>query len=99
MKIILLMLLAVVVLVLGAQIYSFLGREGELKADFAEIKAKLDRATTDQEKFQAELDYYLNPVNLEKELRARFNYKRPGEKLIIIVPRSTSSNQQPATSN
>ena len=78
---------------LGRQIYSFLGRQGELKAEFAEVEAKLDRAKADQEKFQAELDYYLNPVNLEKELRARFNYRRPGEKLIIIVPRNGTTTE------
>ena len=44
---------------------------------------------------QADLEYYARPENLEKELRSRFNYKKPGEKLIIIVPpkEATTSNE------
>ena len=30
-------------------------------------------------------------MNLEKELRARFNYKKPGETMIIIVPEPSST--------
>ena len=33
------------------------------------------------------------PDNLEKELRARFNYKAIGEKMIIIVPENSSTSQ------
>ncbi|MEK9179961.1 MAG: septum formation initiator family protein [Patescibacteria group bacterium] len=95
MKLISVIVLVGILVLLGTQIYSFWGRRSELKAEFGELQAKLDRSQADNAKFQAELDYYLNPANLEKELRARFNYKRPGEKLLIIVPRSettTASN-------
>lgn len=83
-------ILVAVIWVLGAQIHSFLGRQRELNGEFAEVGSKLKKAKIDSEKFQANFDYYSNPANLEKELRARFNYKQPGEKLIIIVPRATS---------
>ena len=78
---------------MGMQIYSFSGRERQARNDFLELQARLDKAKADNGKFQAELNYYLNPANLEKELRARFNYKSPDEKLIIIVPRSQSSTK------
>jgi cell division protein FtsB len=91
MKLVSAIILFGVLAVLGAQIYSFLGSRSELMVEFGEIEAKLNRAKADREKFQAELDYYSNPANLEKELRARFNYKSPGEKLIIIVPRNGTS--------
>jgi len=97
MKIVLLVILVGVLFVLGTQTYSFLVRRGELNTEFREIKAKLDRANGDNQKFQAELDYYLNPTNLEKELRARFNYKSPGEKLLIIVPRNETSSASSTT--
>ena len=35
---------------------------------------------------QADLIYFSESENLEKELRSRLNYKKSGEKLIIVVP-------------
>jgi len=32
------------------------------------------------------IEYFSEPRNLEKELRARFNYRLPFEKLIIVIP-------------
>jgi hypothetical protein len=34
---------------------------------------------------------FANPLNLEKEFRSRFNYKRPVETMVVIVPEATSS--------
>ncbi len=94
MKLIAIIILSVILVLLGMQIYSFSGRYGRVRQDFLELQAKLDKAKTNNNKFQAELNYYLNPVNLEKELRARFNYKSPDEKLIIIIPKNQSSTRQ-----
>lgn len=91
MKFVAAIILFGLLLVLGTQIYSFFGRERDIRHEFSEFKEKLENAKLDQEKFRAELGYYLNPANLEKELRARFNYKSPGEKLIIIVPRNETT--------
>ena len=33
-----------------------------------------------------DIEYYSQPQNAEKILRAKFNYKKPGEEMIIIVP-------------
>jgi len=33
-----------------------------------------------------DIEYFSNPKNLAKELKSKFNYKNPGEKLIIVVP-------------
>ncbi len=93
MKIAAVVILSAVLLLVGVQIYSFLKRRAELSLEFSDISAKLNRAKLEQEKFRAELDYYLNPANLEKELRARFNYKAPGEKLLIIVPKGNSTSE------
>ncbi|MEK7195279.1 MAG: hypothetical protein AAB655_01135 [Patescibacteria group bacterium] len=94
MRLIVAAVFLVVLILLGAKIYSFLGEKTEAERAFNDIKSSLDKAQGDSDKFQAELDYYLNPANLEKELRARFNYRRPDEKMLIIVPRETSSTPQ-----
>ena len=61
------------------------------KTDYEVQKEALAKARADAESLTADYNFYLNPANLEKELRARFNYRLPGEKLIIIVPPRTSS--------
>jgi len=91
MKLFAVAILSALLFVLSVQIYSFLGREKQAEEEFSEFKTKLENAKLDQSKFQAELDFYMNPANLEKELRARFNYKEPDEKMLIIVPRSSTS--------
>jgi cell division protein FtsB len=47
-----------------------------------EIKA-LD---TENSGIERDIEYSSQQRNLEKILRERFNYKRPGETMIIVVP-------------
>ncbi len=91
MKLAAAIILLAILFLLGTQIYKFWDKDAELQKEFSDFKTKLDRAKLDQSQFRADLDYYLNPANLEKELRARFNYRAPDEKLLIIVPRDDSS--------
>jgi len=91
MKIAVAAILSIFLAVLGNQIYFFSKRSGESEAQYQKIKAELDQAQSDLGKTKADLDYYSNPANLEKEIRARLNYKLIGEKMIIIVPASSSA--------
>ena len=59
--------------------------------DYEEMQNKLEQARMDQNKFSADLEYYLNPENLRKELKGRFNYKEPGEKMLILVNKDGTS--------
>ena len=52
----------------------------------AELQAQVGRFMEENKALDRDIDYYKNPNNLEKELKARFNYKRPGEELLIVVP-------------
>jgi uncharacterized protein YfcZ (UPF0381/DUF406 family) len=90
MKLVVAIILSVLFVLLGVQIYKFWGEANMAMKEYSALEEKVNAAKEDNAKFQAELDYYKNPVNLEKELRARFNYKVPGEKMIIIVPRNQS---------
>ena len=64
---------------------------------YQNILTQVEKARSDYRSIEAELEYYMKPANLEKELRARFNYRGSDEKLIIIVPpmsgNPTSSGQ------
>ena len=78
------------VLVLG-QVYTFFVQENQLSVSLADIENRLTKAKYDEENLKNEVQYLANPLNLEKELRARFNYKKPGETMIVIVPQQTST--------
>jgi len=91
MKIAVVIFLTVILVFVGGRMYSFFVQERQLGADLAEIEARLTKAKYDEANLQAEVQYLASPINLEKELRARFNYKKPGETMIVIVPNQSST--------
>lgn len=78
-------------ILVGGQLY-FSNRN--LSAAASALQVRLAALKTDSENLKSDLDYLKIPENLEKELRSRFNYKNPGEKLIIIVPAGKASTTQ-----
>ncbi len=93
MKIAVAVFLSVLVVLLGSEIRFFWQKNYENEAHYQKVMADLNQAQADLNKAQADLGYYLNPVNLEKEIRNRFNYKQAGEKMMVIVPASSSTGQ------
>lgn len=84
-------LLFILLFFLGAQIYSFVVQTRKAEKDAAELQTRLEQAKDDQNKLTADMDYYLNPENLKKELKGRFNLKDQGEKMLILVNKNNSS--------
>ena len=91
MKIAAVVVLSLFLVIIGWQVVSFVREEGRLGSQLADVQANLTKAQTQEAGLQEESQYLSNPLNLEKELRARFNYKKPGEQMIIIVPSASSS--------
>ena len=91
MKIAAIILVSLVILFIGVRVFGFVAEERQLGHDLADIETRLTAAQTDEADLKSEAQYLANPINLEKELRARFNFKKPGEKMIIIVPPQTST--------
>ena len=89
--------LLLLVILLGNELYFFWSKNRAAQARYGELRIKFDKARADYRNLEADFNYYLNPANLEKELRARFNYRHAGEKLIIIVPKTNAPT--PSTSN
>ena len=93
MKIAVLIFLSVLLILLVGEIRFFGQKNSENEARYQKVRAELNQAQMDLNKAQADLSYYLNPANLEKELKARFNYKMTGEKMFIIVQPVSSTEQ------
>ena len=86
MKRILGVILAVVLAAILYELAQLYFLNGRLKAEFSLLSEKVENLKKENSLLQADLEYFKEPANLEKELRNRFNYKSPGEKMIIVVP-------------
>jgi len=84
MKIAAIVVLSLFLIVIGVQVFSFVGQEWSLGSQLADVQANLLKAQQQETSLQQENAYLSNPANLEKELRSRFNYKKPGETMVII---------------
>ena len=65
-----------------------------MKKDFDLSKAKYDSLAKEQQALETEnssllekKDYLSRPENLIKEAKAKFNYRLPQEKIIIVAPK------------
>lgn len=99
MRILGLVILVGLLCLVAFQVFSFWSERGAISDKFEKANAELGQAKIDQEKLEKELEYLANPVNLEKELRARFNLRGKNEKLIIVVPTSPASASAPASAS
>jgi cell division protein FtsB len=91
MKLVASIILAIILIFVGTRVYSFWGEEKQLNQNLADVETRLAAAKTNETDLQSDVQYLANPLNLEKELRSRFNYKKPGETMIVIVPEGSST--------
>ena len=68
------------------QLYQLFSQYRNLKGVLLDFNQKAVALEEENKNLQEDAAYFQNPQNLEKELRSRFNYKKQGEKLIIVVP-------------
>ena len=90
MKLVIALILSALLVFFAVQVWYFYER-GEAANHAAEqLGAELKKAQNDHDSLNEDYMYYQNEANLEKELRSRFNYRAPGEKMIVIVPATTT---------
>lgn len=87
MKLVISVLLIIVFLALGVQLYRLFAQQSKFKKSLSEVTAQVEKLTKENENLQADIVYFSDFQNLEKELKSKFNYVKPGEKLIILVPK------------
>lgn len=71
----------------GYQVYKISLEAAGANLKLTELKLEKDAVEVDNNNLKSQIEYFTDPRNLEKELRARFNVRLPGEKLIIVVPK------------
>jgi cell division protein FtsB len=75
------------------QMVKFSIRMRAAQADYEVVEKEYNHTRAEQERLREEFTYFSNPTNLSKELRARFNYTLPGEKVLILVPENRGSTE------
>jgi cell division protein FtsB len=91
MKLVMAAILGALLIFLIVQMWYFYERGEVAGEDLERLTASLQKAKEEQEVLRADHEFYQNPANMEKELRARFNYRAPDETMIVIVEKSTST--------
>ena len=86
MKIVLFVIIVILFAVVGSQAYFILKERNQLRAEVMGLNGELNTLQGENEALKEDIAYFSNPLNLEKELKSKFNYKDPGEKMIIVVP-------------
>ena len=95
MKFFLILFLLVVLAVSGLQVYRLFTQRAELSREINKIQAQASVLEVENEMLIKDINYFSRDENLAKELKSKFNYRAPDEKLIILVPRQEAGSQQP----
>lgn len=85
-RLIVIILLVIAVGFFWVQIFLTMRESKVLAAKNGDLMSKLESLSIDKNNVQKDINYYSDPSNLEKLLREKFNYKKPGEGMIIVVP-------------
>ena len=91
-KIFTICLFSLFLIALSVQVVIFLKEKGKVDAGAKSLSEELLKARSAEALIESELRYYQNPINFEKELRARFNYRKDGEQFVILVPDNSTDS-------
>lgn len=78
-------LLFLVFAAFGIQLYRLNVERTKLERQLSGLTHAVERKEREQDSLRADLRYFAEDRNLFKEFRALFNYRAPGEKLMVIV--------------
>ena len=71
MKILAIIILSVLLILIGVQIFSFFKQEHDLNQTLVDAQNRLAKAEQDEANLAATMQYLSNPSNLAEQLRAR----------------------------
>lgn len=84
MRIIVWAAVAVIVGFLSLQLYRIYVSNHSAELELGKVSMKLDELKEENNQLQADISYFSESENLAKELKSKFDYKKPGEKLIKV---------------
>lgn len=85
-KVVITGLVCAALIFLWLEFFSLYREAIKLSRENDELSEKIRDFDEENSNIERDIAYFTNPHNLQKLLRERLNYKKPGEKMIIIVP-------------
>ena len=85
MRIFLAIFLLAILVFVGVQAYNLRQQTADFALKTAELSGEASILSAENQKLEADLRYYEQPENLGKEA-LKYNRKKPGEDLYILVP-------------
>jgi len=76
----------IVIAVLSLQTFGLFKKSEGISGQLRASSEKMEELQKENDQLRAQIDYVSRDENFEKELRAKFNYKKPEERMLIITP-------------
>ena len=70
--------------VMSVQLFRIIVDDDRVGANLDKARTEAQALKSENEQLQSDINYFSKPENLIKEFKAKFDYKKPGEKLIKI---------------
>ena len=86
--------LVLVIGFLAFEVWTEYSRKSVALSSYEELERSLNAARLETQRLKGEVNFYGSPENIEKEARARFNYKRVDEGMLILVPVGTTTSEK-----
>lgn len=86
LKKVIIFFLLIAILGIFAGLFIFYRKNADLNKELLTSQKKIEFLEKENGEIKSQIEYYSHPENLEKELRSKFNYRRPDEKMMIITP-------------
>jgi cell division protein FtsB len=84
--------LGIIFILTATRIVGLISELREVKAARNVLEAKRNELETRHRDLEEQAQFIADPDNLEQELRSRFNYKNPNEKVIVVIPPKETKN-------
>lgn len=84
-------LLGVLVILIAVGLYRLRAEGVALEKSKAALQANLIALREENEYLASRMEYLKNPENVAKEIKTHLNYRRPDEKLLVIVRQATGT--------
>lgn len=72
--------------VVAVQLFRLYQQKTGLNTRLGSLQERVATLQEENEVIEADIDYFQHPENLSKELKSKFDYKRLGEELFILIP-------------
>ena len=76
------------------QIDYFNNKDGRMSEELDEVMFQLRRAENTHDDLKAQINIFNESSTLKRDLKSRYNYKQPDEKMLIIIPDNGASSSQ-----